>query len=57
MNKFNLDKQKEIWAKESKGLGDTVAKITKTVGIEPCEKCEERRKDWNERFAYKKKNK
>jgi len=55
MKNFNLDKQKEIWKQESKGLGDTVAKITKTVGVEPCEKCEERRQKWNEKFSYKKK--
>ena len=57
MKKFNLEEKKEIWAKESKGVGDTVAKITKTVGIEPCEKCEERRQKWNEKFTYNKKDK
>lgn len=54
MNKFNLNEKKKIWAQESKGVGDTVAKITKTVGVEPCAKCEERRQRWNEKFAYKK---
>ena len=51
---FNLSKIKQIWSKESEGIGDTVAKITKTVGIEPCEACEERRKRWNDKVAYKK---
>jgi len=63
MMKFNLkesiaetiNEKKEIWKKESEGFGDTFAKITKTVGIEPCEECEERRKDWNQRLSYKKK--
>ena len=55
MKKFNLEEKKKIWKEESKGIGDTVAKVTKTVGIEPCQACEERRQRWNEKFAYKKK--
>ena len=51
------DRLKKIWSKPSKGFGDTFAKITKTFGITPCEACEERRKDWNERLAYAKKKK
>lgn len=48
---------KEIWSKESKGFGDTFAKITKSFGIRPCGECERRRREWNERLAYAKKNK
>jgi len=51
---FNLSKIKQIWAKESEGIGDTVKKITTTLGIESCEACEERRKRWNDKVAYKK---
>ncbi len=37
----------------SRGLGDTIAKVTKAVGIKPCGGCEERR-DWlNKRVPYK----
>ena len=50
-------KVKKIWAEPSKGFGDTFAKITKTLGITPCDKCEVRRKDWNEKLAYAKKKK
>jgi len=40
-------------AKKSKGLGDTIAKITTAVGIEPCLKCEERKETLNRIFPYK----
>ena len=46
---------KELWSAESKGFGDTVAKITKSFGIKPCTGCERRRKKFNEALAYKKK--
>ena len=52
---FNLKRVKDIWNQPSRGFGDTVAKITKTLGIEPCEECEERRNRWNKKLAYKKK--
>ena len=50
------DEIKKIWKQESKGIGDTIAKMTKTVGIEPCQGCEERRQRFNEKIAYKKKS-
>ena len=43
----------ELPIKKSKGLGDTIAKITKAVGIKPCKPCEERRKKLNTLFPYK----
>ena len=43
-----------IWFKKSEGFGDTVAKITKTFGIKPCSKCEERRKKFNQLVKYHK---
>jgi hypothetical protein len=46
-----------IWREKSEGIGDTIAKITKTFGIKPCEGCERRRKSWNEKIAYRKSKK
>jgi len=37
----------------SRGLGDTIAKITGAVGIKTCGKCEERRKKLNKIFPYR----
>ena len=37
----------------SRGLGDTVAKITSAVGIRPCGGCKKRQKKLNELFPYK----
>lgn len=48
---------KKVWSAESKGFGDTVAKITKSFGIKPCAGCERRRNKFNEAIAYKKKMK
>ena len=47
--------------KKSKGLGDTVAKITKATGIDKAVKfvfgedcgCDERKEKWNELWKYK----
>lgn len=33
-----------------RGAGDIVAKITKFVGIEPCEACKKRQEKWNNLF-------
>lgn len=38
--------------KKSRGLGDTIAKITKAIGIAPCKKCKKRQKKLNELFPY-----
>lgn len=48
---------KKIWLTPSEGIGDTVAKITKSFGIKPCEGCERRRKKFNEAIKYRKKMK
>lgn len=37
----------------SKGLGDTIAKVTKAVGIKPCGPCERRRQWLNARVPYR----
>lgn len=44
-----------VWLKPSEGFGDTFAKIPKTFGIKPCWRCEKRRKNWNKRLTYRKK--
>tara|TARA_R110002074_G_scaffold126609_2_gene264743 strand:+ start:131 stop:277 length:147 start_codon:yes stop_codon:yes gene_type:complete len=39
---------------KSKGLGDTIEKITKAVGIKPCKPCAARKKALNKLVPYKK---
>ena len=39
--------------KKSKGLGDTVAKVTKAVGLKPCGACKKRQEKLNRLFPYK----
>ena len=41
---------------ESKGLGDTIANITKAVGIKPCNGCKKRQEKLNKMFPYEAKN-
>ena len=36
----------------SRGLGDTVAKITSALGVKPCGGCKERQKKLNKMFPY-----
>ena len=43
--------------KKSRGLGDTIAKITSAVGIKPCGGCKKRQKKLNKWFPYKDKDK
>ena len=38
---------------KSRGLGDTIAKITTAIGIKPCGKCKKRQAQLNKRFPYK----
>jgi hypothetical protein len=40
---------------KSKGLGDTIAKMTKKVGIKPCGGCKKRQDKLNKIFPYKSK--
>jgi hypothetical protein len=37
---------------KSSGLGDLISKVTKTLGIEECDGCEERKKKLNKRFSW-----
>jgi len=41
--------------KTSRGLGDTVAKITSAVGIKPCGGCKKRQQKLNQVFPYRQK--
>ena len=48
---------KDQWTQnllKSRGLGDTVKKVTNAVGIPACNQCEERRKKLNRMFPYNK---
>lgn len=38
--------------KEATGLGDVVAAITSSVGVEPCEECLERKQKMNDMFPF-----
>ena len=40
----------------SRGLGDTVAKITKAFGVKPCGKCKKRQQKLNKLIPYAKKD-
>ncbi len=44
--------QQEKQPKKSKGLGDTIAKITSRLGIKQCSACKKRQKALNKRFKY-----
>ena len=39
----------------SRGLGDTVAKITKSFGVKPCGGCKKRQEALNNMVSYRKK--
>ena len=41
---------------ESKGFGDSIAKLTKAVGIKPCKSCEKRKNILNKLFPFKRVN-
>lgn len=45
----------ELAQEKSKGLGDTIAKMTKKVGIKPCGGCRKRQEKLNKMFPYKSK--
>ena len=42
---------------KSKGLGDTVKKVTNALGIKQCEPCKRRQQKLNRLFPYKDKSK
>lgn len=38
--------------KQKRGLGDSIAEITRRVGIQPCDACKKRQKKLNDWFPY-----
>jgi len=51
-----IQEEREMARKRSKGLGDTIAKITNAVGIKPCGACKKRQEKLNKMFPYENKN-
>jgi len=49
-------KKLKIAEQRSKGLGDTIAKVTKAVGIKPCGGCKKRQEKLNKMFPYENNN-
>jgi hypothetical protein len=48
------NQKKEIAkVRKLKGLGDTIAKVTKAIGIQPCGGCKERQEFLNKVFPYR----
>lgn len=43
----------EQWDRPSQGLGDTVEKITRKLGIKPCGGCKRRRDKLNRAIPYR----
>ncbi len=41
---------------KSKGIGDSIAKLTESVGIKPCVSCEKRKNILNKLFPFKQVN-
>jgi hypothetical protein len=50
----NIPLLQKLNTEESIGLGDTIAKITKAIGIEPCESCNRRKQKLNTIFPWMK---
>jgi hypothetical protein len=50
-----IDVHKDCYKNRSRGLGDTIAKVTSAMGIKPCGDCKERQKMFNELFPYRRK--
>ena len=62
-NCFCTSTARRVWRQEikywydglmgkSRGLGDTIAKVTKFFGVEPCQGCEQRRDSLNKIIPY-----
>ncbi len=45
--------QRNCPAAQSRGLGDTIAKVTAALGIKPCGGCKERQEKLNKLLPYK----
>jgi hypothetical protein len=46
------DIQVDFGLKKSRGVGDTIAKLTKKVGIKPCGGCKKRRAKFNDALPF-----
>lgn len=51
----NFLKKPQKPIEQSKGLGDTIAKVTSAVGIKPCGGCKKRQEALNKALPYNKK--
>jgi len=51
---FKYPELKHPEGMKSKGLGDTIAKVTSAIGIKPCGGCKKRQEILNKKFPYKK---
>ena len=49
----STEQKKLIQEIRSRGLGDTIAKMTKAVGIKPCGGCKKRQEILNKAVPYK----
>jgi hypothetical protein len=49
-----VDRESAGEQQESAGLGDTIEKITRRLGLRPCQRCRERRRRLNRLFPYAK---
>jgi hypothetical protein len=56
MHQDYMAKQLQIAKQQSRGLGDTIAKITSAVGIKPCGGCKKRQEKLNQMFPYENQN-
>ena len=56
--KKEMQKKLDEWVEEnsSRGFGDTIAKITKKMGMKPCRGCKDRQEKLNKTFPYRKKS-
>lgn len=52
LKKESVDLTKETSKEPVKGLGDVIKSVTSALGIETCEKCEERRQKLNKAFSF-----
>lgn len=48
-----IGKVQAVTQEPSKGLGDTVAKVTRVMGVTPCTPCQKRREMLNKMVPYK----
>ena len=57
MNDPHIEMPKSPDPEKSKGLGDTIKKVTNKLGIKQCGGCKKRQEKLNRLFPYKKESK